>query len=336
MNKPDEHDVLWDPNLPANAELRHWQELLAPYAAQNRATLAHAPLAHPAQVVRRPRRALGALAIAASLLLALWAGHAYRLHWPEGQAWPLQGALDVRSLAQGERLQTAADQTVQLQVARIGQLQIAPGSALRLIESRSRRHRIELEHGRVHARIWAPPGQFGIHSGAMQVIDLGCEFVLERNIEGSGSLSVLSGWVHQHIGGQEQLVPAGHTLQFTADSVDTPLRIDAPLALRQALKALDQALRSADLAAHRDQLAAAVAAAARDEDQYMLISLLLREPGLASSPLYPRLAQALKMPATDAAHRAAWLQSDAAAMELWWQRLPSQPKRWWAHWRDAF
>jgi hypothetical protein len=291
-------------------------------------------MARPA--VRRRRWPLGAIAIAASLLLTLWAAHAYRLHWPEGQAWPMRGALDQHSLAPGERLQTATGQTVQLQVARIGQLEIAPDSALRLIDSRSGRHRIELEHGRVHARIWAPPGEFGINSGPMQIIDLGCEFVLERNIEGSGSLSVLSGWVQQHIGGQEQLVPAGHTLRFTAEGADTPLRIDAPLPLREALTALDQALRSADWAADRDQLAAAVAAAARDEDQYTLISLLLREPKFASGPLYPRLAHALKMPATDAAHRAAWLQSDAAAIELWWQQLPSQPKRWWTHWRDAF
>lgn len=336
MSPPDEHDGLWDPKLPADAELRHMQELLAPYAAQRRATLAEPPLVHPVRTVPRSRWPLGTLAIAASLLLTLWAAHAYRLHWPEGQAWPVYGALDQHALAPGERLQTAANQTVQLQVARIGELQIAPDSSLRLIDSRSGRHRIELEHGRVHARIWAPPGQFGINSGAMEVIDLGCEFVLERNINGSGSLSVRSGWVQQHIGGQEQLVPAGHSLQFTAVSADSPLRIDAPLALRQALTALDQALRSTDLAAGRDQLAAAVAAAARDEDQYTLISLLLREPALASGPLYPRLAQALKMPATDAAHRAAWLQSDAAAIELWWQQLPSQPKRWWTHWRDAF
>jgi hypothetical protein len=240
------------------------------------------------------------------------------------------------ALAPGERFETAAGDTAHVAVARIGRLQIAPGSAVRMLDSRSGHHRIELEHGRMHARIWAPPGHFGIRSGAMQVIDLGCEFILERRPDGSGSLSVSSGWVLQVLGGREQLVPADHALNFSADGADTPLRHDAPPGLRSALAALDRALQTATSTQDRDQQAAAVAQVARDEDRYTLMALLIREPALASGPLYPRLAQALGMPGSDAIHRAAWLQRDRAAIDLWWQRLPSQPKRWWTHWRDAF
>jgi hypothetical protein len=170
----------------------------------------------------------------------------------------------------------------------------------------------------------------------MRVVDLGCEFILERDHDGSGQLRVLSGWVQQHMGGQERLVPAGHTLYFSADSASTALRDDAPTALRAAVKALDQAMPGEADAATLTELAGAVARSARDADLYTLMSLLLRDPTLASGPLYPRLARALEMPANDVAHRAAWIEGDHAAIELWWQRLPSQPKRWWTHWRDAF
>ena len=327
MKQTEQHDPLWDP-AQADAELQHWQDRLAPYAAQRRALLTATPAPTCEKPVRRwPRRAL---ALAASVLLTVWSAHSYRLYWPEGQAWQLQGVRGQTALAAGERLQTADDELAELSVARIGKVQIAPGSALRLLSSGSGEQRIELEHGRVHARIWAPPGHFGISSGPMRIIDLGCEFSLERQTDGRGSLSVQSGWVQQFLGRQEQLVPAGHALQFSDDGADTPLRLDAPLAMRDALAALDRALRAKNGTDQLDQLAAAVALAARDEDQYTLLSLLIREPTFANGPLYPRLALALRMPANEN-HRAAWLEKDPAAIETWWQRLPTQPKRWWTH-----
>lgn len=328
-------DPLWDPSLPADPQLQHWQSLLAPYAASRRAPLLQPPMLKPRSRFLRRRTVVG-LATAATLLIALWSAHAYRLYWPEDQPWRLQQMAGASLLAPGQRVQTGNDETAELQVARIGRMQIAPGTALQLLGSRSGRHRIELEHGRIHARIWAPPGHFAVSSGSMRVVDLGCEFTLERGLDGSGHLSVLSGWVQQHLGGKEQLVPAGHALSFSAHAASTPLRTDAPEALRSALAALDEAMQRGADAEGIDALAAAVAQAARDSDQYTLMSLLLRDPALATSALYPRLADALRMPADDAAHRSDWIQGDYAAVEIWWQRLPSQPKRWWTHWRDAF
>lgn len=328
-------DPLWDPTLPADPQLQHWQSLLAPYAASRRALLLRPPMLRPRIRPTRRRMVVG-LATAATLLIALWSAHAYRLYWPEDQPWRLQQAAGTSLLVPGQRLQTGTDEIAELQVARIGRVQIAPGTALQLLGSRSGRHRIELEHGRIQARIWAPPGHFAVSSGSMRVVDLGCEFILERGLDGSGHLSVLSGWVQQHLGGKEQLVPAGHALSFSADAASTPLRSDAPEALRTALAALDHAMQRRAAADEIDALAAAVAHAARDSDQYTLMSLLLRDPELAASALYPRLARALRVSADDAAHRSDWIQGDYAAVEIWWQRLPSQPKRWWTHWRDAF
>ncbi len=327
-------DPLWDPRLPADAELQRLERLLAPYAAARRPGLARQPLLRPPARVAPGRWVLG-LATAAALMLGLWGAHSYRLSWPEDQAWSLQHAAGQSQLAPGERLRTGSDETAELKVARIGSLQLAPGSSVRLLGSRSGRHRVELEHGRVQARIWAPPGHFAVSSGSMRVVDLGCEFILERDRDGNGHLRVLSGWVQQHIGGQEQLVPAGHALNFSADAAGTPLRDDALSALRAAVAALDQAMRRKDDVETLEPLAGAVAQSARDVDQYTLMSLLMRDPALAATPLYPRLAKALRMPPDDAAHRADWIAGDHAAIEIWWRRLPSQPKRWWTHWRDA-
>lgn len=95
------------------------------------------------------------------------------------------------------------------------------------------------------------------------------------------------------------------------------------MALRAALARLDQSLQGEAEDSEVQAWAEAVAQSARDSDQYTLISLLLRHPRLASGALYPRLAEALHMPADDADHRKAWILGDRAAMERWWRRLPS-------------
>ena len=38
---------------------------------------------------------------------------------------------------------------------------------------------MQLQEGRLWVRVWAPPGQFGVGVPGAEVIDLGCEFLLE-------------------------------------------------------------------------------------------------------------------------------------------------------------
>jgi len=328
----DHDDPLWSPGLPADPALGRLESLLAPYSAQRRGLQDRLP--------RLPRsgRRRWPLALAASLLLISTAGyllHAHRLHWDSGRAWTMRDGAGA-GLAPGEYVETAAGQQVRLSVARIGQLTLSPGSRLGLLTTGPGRHRVSLERGHLRARIWAPPGYFGVHSGAAEIIDLGCDFDLFVAADRSGRVVVRSGWIVYRIGGHEQLVPAGHVLRFDAERPGTPLREDAPPAVRELVGRFDQLLGGASPApAALHEVAGALALQARDADAFTLLSMLSRRPELAAGPLYPRLASALGVPGDDADHRQRWVAGEFAPRVAWWARLPTQPKQWWRNWRDV-
>lgn len=342
MSDP-EFDYLWDPRAKPAEAIRAMEQQLHGYSAQARGLSCKAPT--PAQAVAmRPRRRWPWLAAAAAVLLTVLAP-VYRWSWPAQAAWPLvlttAQHTESRQLAPGQTLSLQNDQHARLQIARIGRIELAPGSQLQLLETASGRHRVELKQGQMQARVWAPPGYFGVQGGGALILDLGCEFELSVSPDDSGRLQVSSGWVAFERAGRETLVPAGYALDFNGSSNSTPVRVHASDALRTALAALDQALqlrgdppgaRSKDL----DALAAAVAEHAANDDLHSLLSLLTRYPMLAQTALYPRLANALGTAADDSQHRRDWARGEVAAINRWWQLLPRPPKAWWRHWRDAF
>lgn len=331
----DDRDPLWDPRHECDDPgLMALRKALAPLSVASRG-LASWPSPRRARI--RRRAALVAVAMAASVLMVVGA-HLYRLHWPSGLAWPvlpMAGAEDDTRLAPGQRITTDSHDASTIEVARIGRIELSPDSSMRLVETRSRHHRAELEYGHLRARIWAPPGDFGLVDGVFEIVDLGCDFEVWKALDGSGRLFVRSGWIAWRAGAHERLVPEGFGLRFEADRSSTPLRADAPPALVDAVGAIDRVLamdgqRQADL----DVPARAVSDAAGDADAITLLSLLTEHPSLANGPIYARLAQAWGVN-LDPSHRSAWAAGDRTAIDAWWARLPRPPKRWWLHWRDA-
>nr|WP_282452956.1 FecR family protein [Lysobacter sp. CAU 1642] len=287
------------------------------------------------------RRRRWPLAVAAALLACAVLGpvlHAYRLHWQDGAAWSVRGADSVReALAPGGTLRTGAGQRLEVSIARIGALWLSPDSQLAMLRTAPGGHRVRLDHGHLRARVWAPPGYFGVNSGQAEVIDLGCDFDLWVEDDRSGRVAVRSGWIVMRLAGVEQTVPAGHVLHFDATRPGIPLRDEAPAPLGEVIGKLDAGLASGALTpAERGDLVAAILAGAEDADAFTLLSLLTRHPDLAAGPLYPRLAQALGGAQIEPAHRQRWVEGDAEAMHAWWRKLPVPPKQWWRYWRDGF
>lgn len=328
-------DALWNPAAEGGAELRRLRALLAPYAVAGRGIGEWPPkrIAPPRR--RRGFAAVLAAALAASLLL--YAGYAYRFGWSEGQPWQVDLAGAARHpLAPGGVLETGARESLNVAVARIGRIELSPRSRLRLLETRSGRHRVSLDDGHLRARIWAPPGYFGVDEGAAEVVDLGCDFEVWKNADGRGRVYVRSGWVAYRLGAEEILLPSGFAIDFAGGRATTPLRPEATAAFAQAVHEFEQALDAGDeSAAGVAVLSERVAATADDADAFTLLSLLTRHPALARSALYPRLATALGLSAADSAHRDAWIAGDQAAIDAWWRRIPHQPKHWWWNWSDA-
>jgi len=274
-------------------------------------------------------------------ILLLGAGYQYRLAWAPGDTWSVvrhegRGEKQRSQLRPGRALETASNETAKIAVARIGNIALSPDSTLRLVETEKGKHRVALEQGHLRARIWAPPGYFGVRAGSAEVVDLGCDFDLWKHHDGSGRVFVRSGWVSYRVGTEDILVPEGYALSFSDGMAQTPLRPDAPEAFASAVRELERATGSGDAEGKAVELAAQrVASTARDRDAFTLLSLLSRQPRLARTALYPRLGTALGVQGDSTDHRRAWEVGDREAIDAWWDTLPRQPKQWWANWRDV-
>lgn len=327
-------DPLWDPDLQGDEVLQRLTSALGTYRYAPRQ--GNAWSARPAAVPHRRRRRwvlAGAAALCACVMgLVVWMP--WRLQWQDNRHWSIAthtvfspAALDV-----GSTLTTEAGQAATVKVARIGRMEVLPRTRIRLLDTRTGHHRLELVSGRVRARIWAPPGYFAITAGASETIDLGCEFEMERDRQGNGSIHVTSGWIMHRVKGQETLVPAGSTMTFTAERGGVPFATTASAEFRATVQQLDRAMSQDMRLPDIEQL---VANQAMASDSFALLSLLTRYPELASGPIYPKLAALLKQP-VDVGHRAAWSRGGVHAMNLWWEQMPRPPKAWWLNWQDAF
>lgn len=326
-------DWLWDGRGTPDPDIARLRDTLAP--------LAWSPSVPPrALSARAPRRwrTPVRLALAACLagVVAVGAWWQYRLRWPEGAAWTvvaMQG--DVRGGASwevGNDLVTGANGRARIRVARIGVLDVAPGSRLRLEETRSGRHRVSLRQGEVRARVWAPPYRFGMVLSRSEVWDLGCEFTLRADAQGNGELIVHSGWVQFDDGAAETLVPQGARVRLANGAPSgSPHDLGASPEFVAALRDVDA--HAADMSASDPRILRLIAAS-RPQDAITLVSLLQRHPGLAAGPLHDRV-QALLPDARVVVRRAA-VRGAPGALDPWWDALPyPRAKQWWWHWRDA-
>ncbi len=342
-----EHDdYLWNRSGAVDPETARLERLLRSYA--------HDASARPARIgavprvdARRPRRRLRIAFAAAAVLglcaVGLQAWYAQRLQWQAGRPWQVvaqQGevrigdrlASNARAFAVGDTLHTGRNATVRLQAARIGEIALAGDSRLRLVETRTGRHRLQLLEGRMWARVWAPPGQFGVGVPGAEVLDLGCEFVIDAEADGSGTIAVRSGWVQVDTGMHEVLVPQGASVRLRAGAPPgTPRDRRASAAFVAALDTIDAQAGQVD---PRGEQMQRLVAASRASDAISLVSLAQRHPPLVEGPLHERILEFL--PNATLVTRADFRARGGMATTPWWDALPyPRIKRWWMQWPDA-
>ena len=340
-----DNDYLWDRTGPVDLEVARLERLLRGHAHADVARRAR--VAFPSKPVVSVRRRGWRIAFAAAAMLAVCAIGAgawfqHRLHWEAGEPWRVlaqQGdvRIDGRSqqastLTLDGTLETGTNAMTRLRAAGIGEVAIGAGSRVRLVETRTGRHRVQLEQGSLWARVWAPPGQFGVGVAGADVIDLGCEFLLKVDADGIGSLSVLSGWVQVDNLRREVLVPQGTRVRVNGDgAAGTPHTFSASPAFVEALEAIDA--RNGAVDPQGDEIRRLIAES-RPQDAISLLVLLRDYPQLAEGPMFERLAILLPTPL---ATRDAWRSDRMAVLNAWWDALPyPRVKRWWTQWPDAF
>lgn len=136
------------------------------------------------------------------------------------------------TLAVGEWLDT--DERARIAVADIGTVDIEPRSRVRLVRTDDTQHRLELERGKLHALVTAPPRLFVVDTPEATAVDLGCEYTLQVDAKGDGLLEVLLGYVQlERTGAPAAYVPWGARCRIHAGKgPGVPYFNDAPSVLR--------------------------------------------------------------------------------------------------------
>jgi hypothetical protein len=244
-----------------------------------------------------------ALAASLILLFVLGAGGAWfylrstRTTWEVARlaGAPLIDAARINStgrLGIGEWLETDANSRAQIKVADIGQVEVDPGTRIRLVETRLTEHRLELARGRMHATIFAPPRLFFVDTPSAVAADLGCAYTLEVDDRGRSLLHVTAGWVAFETKDRESMVPAGAAcLTEPGIGPGTPFFEDATEQFLDALSKFDFQGGGADSLQ-------VVINEARERDTLTLWHLLARVEGAERERVYERLAALAPPPAS--------------------------------------
>jgi hypothetical protein len=291
-------DYLWDGTGEPDAEVQHLEALLGHYRSA-----AQAPDFR--RVVPMRRDPLWPLAAAAALIIGIGLG-VLRFYTPRNgwRATQSTGVVTIPHsvLRAGDEVRTGSG-SIRLQSASVGTLDIGANTTVRLIENRSKRHRLALASGTIHARTSSQPGVFVIDTPKARAIDLGCEYTLTIAPNGGGELRVMAGWVDLTHNYEQSLVPQGASAQITPEGeLSVPVFDDAVPQFRAAVRKHD---------------IATIVALARTRDALTLLNLFRIATPDERMLLYDRLNQLVPAPASITRESVRyWIPSST---ELWWR-----------------
>jgi hypothetical protein len=191
------------------------------------------------------------------------------------------------------------------------------------VSAKATDHRLDLKHGAIRARIWAPPRLFFVDTPSATAVDLGCQYDLQVDANGDGEVYVTVGWVAFEARGRESFIPAGAACRTSrAFGPGIPVYADAGPGFRAAVEALDRGAAGDHVAVLlRD---------ARPKDALTLWHLLARTH---DARVYDRLAE-LAPPPPDM-DRAEALAGKRAALDRWWEALGLGSAAWWRSWKQS-
>jgi hypothetical protein len=305
-------DYLWDPAATADPEIQRLENALRPLRFRGEGE--GAPLA-----ITRPRRRwprIAAALAAAAVVAAIGAGAWLRSFDSPWTVSPIRGSVAVgaeqaratEQLAPGDWVQTSPDAAARIRVGRIGSAELGPGSRARLVRARGKEHRMAMEYGTMHARIWAPPRFFLVETPSALAIDLGCVYTLRLDARGAGVLRVESGEVELVRGGRRAFVVAGNEATLAPDvGPGLPYPVAADSAFRAALAGYE--------ANGGDEALARLLAASSAKTTITLWHLLQRAGADNREAVYARLAELAPPP--DGVARDAVLRLERRDLQRW-------------------
>ncbi len=270
--------------------------------------------------LRRPRQYWYWVPVAAAavLLLVLLSRNDNATVWDVTQlaGRPVVGAKAIAAsgrLHVGEWLQTDDSSRALIAVGRIGQVEVKPGSRVRLVAARPDDHRLALARGAIDAKVEAVPRLFFVETPAGTAIDLGCAYTLETDSLGNGLLHVTGGQVEFETAGHASRVPLGAMMLIRPIiGPGIPYVEDAPQPFVRALAAFD-------FQQGGSRAARTVLVLARPQDAISLWHLLQRVDATLRGTVYDRLAELVPPPR--GVTRAATLRLESHALETYWNHI---------------
>jgi FecR protein len=239
---------------------------------------------------------------------------------------------DNGNLGVGQIVETDHSSRASIRAEEAGEIELEPGTRLRLLKSRSGVRRLSLERGTIHATIWAEPGKFVVDTPSAVAVDLGCVYTLHVDESGDGLLQTTMGWVGFKLADREAFIPAGAVCPTKKKTgPGTPYMDDASRQFREALAKLDR-----NEPGDQDRAGAlhVVLSQARPHDGLTLWHLLARVPQSDRGDVYDRLAQ-LVLPPTGVT-RQGILGLDQTMLDLWWNELGYGDISLWRHWERSW
>lgn len=297
-------DYLWDRSGEADAELAGLEKTLMPYRA-----------AGPRRVARRRALPWIGVGIAASLAIGLmWVrkpGVEVASEWTNKEG---------RVLAVGETVQAGAT-GAHLSASLVGQVDLEPGARLKVQAAEGGRRRLSLEHGTLHALIWAPPAKLVVETPSASAVDLGCRYSLRVAPDGSGVATVELGWVAFEHGGQESFIPAGASCRTRRGAgPGLPVFSDATPAFRKAVEEFEISGNGV----------ATLLSTARTRDALTVWHLMSRTRGQEREAVVRAFAKLV--PAADSE---GLLRKDEGASDAAWNALGLGDTSWWRTWKTG-
>jgi hypothetical protein len=190
----------------------------------------------------------------------------------------------------GEWVETDARSSARIRIGDIGSVVLSPNTRARVVATRPQEHRIALAHGEIQAKISAPPRLFFVDTASGTAVDLGCEYSLYTEENGSGLIRVTRGWVSFQRNGRESLVPAGASCRTRPHAgAGTPYFDDASESLRRAVDDFDENSGAEALTT--------ILAGTRVRDTLTLWHLLPRVAAGDRGRVYDRIAALTPVPA---------------------------------------
>ena len=264
------------------------------------------------------------LAFTAGVLVALVAAAAWRVGRSPGTQWevrrvagrPAVGGRSIRGAGQvaiGEWIETDGASRATVIIGEIGSVEIGSNTRVRVVATRADEHRLALGRGQIHATISAPPRLFFVDTASGTAVDLGCEYALSSDEDGSGLLRVTKGWVSFQWNGLESLVPAGASCETRPHAgPGVPYFDDATDAMKHALATLGLEKSEGDRLN-------VILSESRLRDTLTLWHLLSRVGVVDRARVYDRIAALTPVPAGVTREKA--LELDPSTLTRWREEL---------------